>query len=258
MLANGTVSPTTSLRDYNAWVSQKTYGGNFVTDAAATISNPIPNEGAWFALSNVATYPNSAGAGVNYFGQTSLNDHNFYFRGGTVNTGTGVVTSAGWQKNLSVPASSQTSISIDATQNATFNVADNAALKIKTNNVQRMVIDSIGNVGIGTTTPTSTLQVTGSVANSIVTKTATHTATASEYTIVCNNSGAITINLPAASGASGRVYVIKKISAALNNVTIDPNASETIDGATTKVLTMQYESAMIQSDGTSWYVLANN
>jgi hypothetical protein len=120
---------------------------------------------------------------------------------------------------------------------------------------ERMRIDGTGRVGIGNNSPTSTLHVTGSVAMSITTKTANYTATASDYTIVCNNTGAITISLPAASGCSGRVYVIKKISAILNNVVIDPNGAETIDGAATKTLTLQYESAMIQSDGTNWFVL---
>ena len=123
---------------------------------------------------------------------------------------------------------------------------------------ERLRIDGNGNVGIGITAPTSTFHLIGSQAMSIVTKTVNYTATASDYTIVCNNAGGITITLPAAAGCSGRIYVIKKISAALNNVTIDPNASETIDGATTRILTTQYESVMVQSNGTSWYILANN
>lgn len=124
---------------------------------------------------------------------------------------------------------------------------------------ERMRIDGNGLVGIGTNAPTSTLQVTGSVAMAITTKTATYTATASDHTILCNNtSGGITINLPAAAGCSGRVYVIKKISGILNNVTIDGNSAETIDGAATRVLTVQYETVMIQSNGTAWFILSNS
>ncbi len=124
--------------------------------------------------------------------------------------------------------------------------------------------DSTGNIAIGggslggaAPTPTSTLFVTGSFANYIQTKTTTYTA-ADDFTIVCNNVGAMTVNLPAASTCPGRIYVIKKISALSNDVTVDADASETIDGATTKVLTLQYESLMIQCNGTSWFIIASN
>ena len=113
-------------------------------------------------------------------------------------------------------------------------------------------------LGIGSgTSPNSTLHVGGSVATAITTKTTSYTASAGDYTILCNNSGAITIALPAASGASGRIYVIKKISGILNNVVIDPSGSETIDGAGTRTLSLQYESVTIQSDGSNWFVLSN-
>jgi hypothetical protein len=123
---------------------------------------------------------------------------------------------------------------------------------------ERLRIHSSGNVGVATAAPTSTLQVTGSVAKSITVKTASYTATAADHSIICNNTGgAITISLPAAGGCTGRIYIIKKVSGILLNVTIDPNASETIDGGSTRVLTMQNEGVMIQSDGSNWYVISN-
>jgi hypothetical protein len=124
---------------------------------------------------------------------------------------------------------------------------------------ERMRITGTGNVGISTTTPNSTLQVGGSMALPWVTKTSSYTVLATDYTILCNNtSGAITITLPTASGIAGRVYVIKKISGAGNNVTIDGAGAETIDGSTTDLITTQYNSIMIQSDGTDWYILSKN
>lgn len=41
---------------------------------------------------------------------------------------------------------------------------DNQPLRIRTNNLQRMVIDTNGNVGIGTATPVAPLDVSGNVA----------------------------------------------------------------------------------------------
>jgi hypothetical protein len=110
----------------------------------------------------------------------------------------------------------------------------------------------------GTGTPVSTLDVNGSQGAGINTtpKTANYTATSADFTIVVDaTSGALVITLPAASGCTRRLYIIKKIDASANTVTIDANASETIDGALTKVLSAQWEKIMIQSNGTGWYVI---
>jgi len=56
--------------------------------------------------------------------------------------------------------------------------------------------------------------------------------------------GNMTINLPAAVG-NGRLVSIKKIDSSANTVTIDGSGSETIDGATTYVLTTQYQGVQI-------------
>jgi hypothetical protein len=103
------------------------------------------------------------------------------------------------------------------------------------------------------------LDVHGSFSLPITTVTANYTAGANDYTILCNNaaSSPITITLPTAAGISGRVYIIKKIAANSSNaVTLDGYGSETIDGATTVAIATQYSSYTIQSNGTSWFVIA--
>jgi hypothetical protein len=52
----------------------------------------------------------------------------------------------------------------------------------------------------------------------------------------------------------GKIFTIKKIDASAFTVTILP-ASGTIDGAANVVLTTQYQSVTIQTDGTNWYII---
>lgn len=90
----------------------------------------------------------------------------------------------------------------------------------------------------------------------IVTKSSAYTATLNDDTILCDTSSAgFTLNLMAAVGTSGKVLIIKKISSDGNTLTIDGNASETIDGATTATITTQYAKIIIQSDGSNWHVI---
>jgi hypothetical protein len=67
--------------------------------------------------------------------------------------------------------------------------------------------------------------------------------------------GARTITLPTAVGINGRKYTIRKLDSSGNAVTIDGNGSETINGATTKALSTQYETATIMSNGANWIIL---
>ena len=64
-----------------------------------------------------------------------------------------------------------------------------------------------------------------------------------------------TITLPTASGIIGRMYHIKKTDSSANTVTIDENGAETIDGGVTAILTTQYESITIITNGSEWWIL---
>jgi len=59
--------------------------------------------------------------------------------------------------------------------------------------------------------------------------------------------------LPTASGIIGRQYIIKRVDGTVNSVTIDPNASETIEGSATKSL-MDQSSVVIVSDNSNWWI----
>jgi hypothetical protein len=86
-----------------------------------------------------------------------------------------------------------------------------------------------------------------------------YTALTTDHTILADaTDGAFTITLPAASGLAGKIYTIKRINGGGNDVTIDANASETIDGDATKVLNSHWKYLQIQCDGSNWFIIANN
>ena len=98
----------------------------------------------------------------------------------------------------------------------------------------------------------------GGVRNKTTSISANYTATTSDYVIGCDtSSNTITITLPAANATNvGLTYVIKDTgNAATNNITLDANASETIDGAATYVMSNNRESVTIINDGANgWFV----
>ena len=70
--------------------------------------------------------------------------------------------------------------------------------------------------------------------------------------------GAVTsLTLPTAQVADGRRVIIKDVdgNAGTNNITIDTEGSETIDGAATLVIAADYGFAELYCDGTNWFIL---
>lgn len=87
---------------------------------------------------------------------------------------------------------------------------------------------------------------------------ATYTITTTDgvsTVLVTTGSTNRTVNLPAAASSTNRVIRIKKVDSGTGKVTIDGNASETIDGDTTKDMVLQYEAMTLQCDGSNWHIL---
>lgn len=76
-------------------------------------------------------------------------------------------------------------------------------------------------------------------------------------TLLCNaTGGSFDVNLPTAAAANkGRLITVKKIDATGNTVTIKRSGTDTIDGATSQVITTQWTSITVQSDGSNWYIV---
>jgi hypothetical protein len=67
----------------------------------------------------------------------------------------------------------------------------------------------------------------------------------------------ITIDLPDVSTNSGKRYLIKKTDASTNQVILDPNSTQTIDGKASLTIFIENAVAYIESDGTEWKLLSN-
>jgi len=72
------------------------------------------------------------------------------------------------------------------------------------------------------------------------------------HSIVNCTSGTFTLNLPTAVNITGRQYTIKNSGTGV--ITVDGSGSETIDGQTTWILSVQYDSITIVSNGANWII----
>ncbi|MCK5021488.1 MAG: hypothetical protein KAS32_31035 [Candidatus Peribacteraceae bacterium] len=113
-----------------------------------------------------------------------------------------------------------------------------------------------GQTTIGGTGGASKLTVIGSFAVPVTTQTAaTLTLTAAHYTALCDaTSNTVTITLPTAVGADGRIYNVKAINVD-NAVELAADGTEEIDGSTTNISFALMETVTVQSDNANWWII---
>ena len=127
-------------------------------------------------------------------------------------------------------------------------------LLIRDNSTVRMALKTgSGYVGIGTTSPSSTLHVNGSISVKRTAYSSSNVISSTDHIVAVTTSSAVTLTLPnAATEGSGREYIIKSETSSAS-ITISTIASQTIDGAASKSITTGYGVVRLYSDGSNWF-----
>lgn len=130
------------------------------------------------------------------------------------------------------------------------------------------VVDSIETIGIGPNTQRyfswlfgnlisddSGSDVSGLVKHNIVPTSIGITASWGDLILCDASGGGFTINLPTAVGNAGKEINIKKIDSTGNQIIVNANGTEEIDGQLTQNLVRQYENITIVSDGSNFVII---
>lgn len=253
-----------------SWVNQSTIVGatptlQQVLTAGATMTgnNLIDVAGNNFTFQNNSQFTvesdKTTGNGISFSGTAvttgNLVDINLNGTDANSNTQTALnVITQGANAN-----SGQTTYGAIINNGHTGTSSSNVALRLvaasATTNYALIIPPSSGSVGIGTTTPTSTLKVNGSFALGY-TGTATGITLDDSHSIVEVTATGQTITLPTAVSVAGRTYTIKLTAS--GSCTVATTSSQTIDGSTTYSLASQYKYVTVTSNNGNWIVIANN
>lgn len=124
-------------------------------------------------------------------------------------------------------------------------------------------------IGIGTSAPSSSLHVNGSLSSAVLIYNSDLTLelNGTHHIIICNVADqSLEMNLPPANEAVGREYIFKKISIGqpelqpiTNTVSITPVSGEFVDGNPQLLLDSFFrEELTLVSDGAQWWIIARS
>jgi len=169
--------------------------------------------------------------------------------------------------NFHVGGRQMIKLSEDSTDKIVINNGGNDIdLQIKGSSEANLVRTDAANdrVGIKTSSPVCELDVNGTIktkafAVEVRDVNSTSSVQATDYVLRCIQGSAITITLPAKSTNVGRMLIVKDAlgTAATNNIILDGDSGDTIDGSLTYTLFRNGEAVTLVCDGINGWMLCS-
>ena len=121
-----------------------------------------------------------------------------------------------------------------------------------------LAVKTKAQIGIGTTSPNSTLDVRGSMSLNYRAFTSATSAATTDNILVFTGTSATTLTLPDASTIAGRVYTVKSVSSNASVLTIATTSLQTIDGVSSWTISQTNKAIILLSNGTNWYATSES